>query len=115
MLKTTGNSMHPVNKNVSLDLKTSADLCNYDNVLIDIVINFFIAASLFLAFIGILLSCHSYFNLNFNWKTLFSVYFNRHIVRLFELSVMKNVCILQFLHNQSIMLVPKLQNKTALY
>ena len=50
--------MHPLNKNVSLDLKTSADLYNYDNVLIDIVINFFIAASLFLAFIGILLSCH---------------------------------------------------------
>ena len=42
-------------------------------------------------------------------------YLSRHIVALFETSVLKEVRILRYLHNISAVLIPKFQNKAIVY
>ena len=55
------------------------------------------------------------------WKIFFfikvycylKVFLNTHIVTFFEASILKELSILRFLHNNSAMLIPKFQNKAV--
>ena len=52
---------------------------------------------------------HFYKSLSLLW-----VFFNRHVVAFFEIGFVK-VCIVRYLHNNNSMLIPKFQNKVAVY
>ena len=58
-----------------------------------------------------------------NWKTLFFIkvyhytkgFWNRHIVAFFEISVLKEVCTLNYVHNIITTLIPKFLIKFVVY
>ena len=53
---------------------------------------------------------HFYKSLSLLW-----VFFNRHVVTFFKTGFLKEICIVRYLHDNNSVLIPKFQNKVAVY
>ena len=49
----------------------------------------------------------------FAFTVTLKFFYNRHVVAFFE-NVFKEICVLHYLHNSILILIPKIQNKTAI-